>query len=427
MLFKPSSEFSSFKKRRKRLLEAVKAAHPHVSNGVIVMLGGFEGERQSFRQDSSFYYFTGVTEPAAVLLMFFDERDHLYLPNFGKEREKWVTVGLGLQSNPADFHIDQICALSDGASGYSYGKRFSSDNYKHLLKDLASIIGNDMKVFGELKTHTDAVDQELFLGHFHKHVPGLADVQHDVSHVVHGLRRLKDDEEIDLLYKAIQVTIEAQHTAAQTIKPGVSEHAVQAALEYVFTYVAGARPSFPSIVATGKNTTVLHYTDRNATIKDGDLVVVDIGAEYGYYAADLTRTYPANGKFTPRQREIYQAVLDTQEYIASIAKPGMYLRNAQMKEQSLHWQAFNFLEQRGLAQYFPHGLGHYLGLDVHDVGDYGMPLQSGDVFTIEPGVYIPGESLGVRIEDDYLMTDKGAVCLSEELPKRIEEIEAMMV
>lgn len=426
MLFQPYSNFSMFKNRRKRLLEEIKKAHPDTKKGVVMLVGGFEGERQSFRQDSSFYYLTGVTEPAAVLLMFLDGRDHLYLPNFGKEREKWVNVGLALDSNPSDVHVDQICALSDVMSGYSYGKRFKHEGYKNLLTDLSALIDDETKIFGELKTHTDALDQEHFFGNLQKHIADLDRFKHDISDLVHALRRIKDEEEIDVMYKAVQVTITAQHNAAQTIKPGVSEHVVQAALEYVFTFVAGAKPSFPSIVATGKNTTVLHYTDRNAIIKDGDLVVVDIGAEYGYYAADLTRTYPANGKFTQRQREIYQAVLDTQMYVASIAKPGMYLRNAQKKEQSLHWQATNFLEQRGLARYFPHGIGHYLGLDVHDVGDYSVPLQVGDVFTIEPGVYIPEEALGVRIEDNYLMTEEGVYCLSEELQKTVEEIELMM-
>ncbi len=426
MLFQPHSNFLMFKNRRKRLLEEIRKSFPDVKQGVVLMVGGFEGERQSFRQDSSFYYLTGVTEPAAVLLMFLDGRDHLYLPNFGKEREKWVNVGLSLTSNPADFHVDQIGALSDQAPGYSYKKSFKHEGYKNFVTDLATLMNDGIKVFGELKTHTDALDQEHFFDQLQKHIPELTKVQHDISHLIHGLRRVKEDEEIDLLYKAVQVTIAAQHNAAQVIKPGVPEHVVQAALEYVFTFISGSKPSFPSIVATGKNTTVLHYTDRNAIIKDGDLVVVDIGAEYGFYAADLTRTYPANGKFTPRQREIYQTVLDAQEYVASIAKSGMYLRNAQMKEQSLHWQTMNFFETRGLARYFPHNVGHYLGLDVHDVGDYDTPLQPGDVFTIEPGLYIPEESLGVRIEDDYLMTEDGAMCLSEELPKKIDEIEAMM-
>ncbi|MBM3887011.1 M24 family metallopeptidase, partial [Candidatus Dependentiae bacterium] len=146
----------------------------------------------------------------------------------------------------------------------------------------------------------------------------------------------------------------------------------------------------------------------------------------GYYAADLTRTYPVNGKFTKRQREVYQAVLETQLYVESIARPGMYLKNPKKPEESLHHLAVDYLKDLGYAEFFVHGIGHYLGLDVHDVGDYSEPLEAGDVFTIEPGIYIPRESLGVRIEDDYVMSDEGAVCLSFELPKEADEIEEMM-
>lgn len=426
MLFRQHTDFSSFKKRRNRLIALIKHVYPHLNEGAVILMGGCEGERQSFRQDSSFYYFTGIIEPAAAIIMYLDGRDHVYVPNFGKEREKWVSVGLNLSSRPSDFCVDNILPLSEQAPGYSYGKKFKKEGYTNFLQDLVALCDKSVPILGECVMHADGVDQEYFFEHIKKHVPSLHGVHQDISHLMHRLRRVKDEDEIDVLYRAVQITNAAQEKAAQTIKPGVWEYEVQAALEYVFTVLAGARPSFPSIVATGKNSTVLHYTDRNTQIKEGDLVVVDIGAEYGYYAADLTRTYPANGVFTPRQREIYQIVLDTQQYIAALAKPGMFLRNAQAKEQSLHWLATRYLEERDLARYFPHGVGHYLGLDVHDVGDYKEPLQPGDVFTIEPGVYIPEEALGVRIEDDYVMTDNGALCLSEDLPSGVEAIEDMM-
>jgi len=170
----------------------------------------------------------------------------------------------------------------------------------------------------------------------------------------------------------------------------------------------------------------LHYTVNDDEMKDGDLVVVDIGAEYDYYCADLTRTYPVSGTFTKRQRELYNIVLETQKYIASIAKPGYWLKNNNELDKSLHHLAVKYLAERGYDQYFTHGIGHYLGLDVHDVGDYSTPLQEGDVITIEPGVYIPEEQIGIRIEDDYWIVDDGVVCLSEALPKHPDEIEAMV-
>jgi len=204
------------------------------------------------------------------------------------------------------------------------------------------------------------------------------------------------------------------------------ESEVQASIEYIFTS-SGARAAFPSIVGSGKNSTTLHYTTNGRQMSNGDLVVVDIGAESDYYCADLTRTYPVSGRFTKRQKEIYNLVLETQNYIAEIAKPGYWLNNKDKPEKSLHHLAKKFLEKRGYGQYFTHGIGHYLGLDVHDVGDYMRPLRDGDVFTIEPGIYIAEENLGVRIEDDYWIVKDSAICLSEALPKSIEDIEKFML
>ena len=200
---------------------------------------------------------------------------------------------------------------------------------------------------------------------------------------------------------------------------------VQASLEYMMTG-AGSRPAFPSIVATGKNATILHYMENNASLQDGQLVVVDIGSVFEGYCSDLTRTYPVSGKFTPRQKELYNLVLDVQKYIADLAKPGMYLRNNNHPDQSLHHLAENYFKKYGYDQYFIHGIGHFLVLDVHDVGAYDQPLQPGDVITIEPGIYLPEESIGVRIEDDYWIVEDGVVCLSEEIPKDADQVESLV-
>jgi len=162
-------------------------------------------------------------------------------------------------------------------------------------------------------------------------------------------------------------------------------------------------------------------------MKNDDLVVVDIGAEFEHYCGDITRTYPVSGRFTKRQREIYDIVLECQQYIEMLAKPGMWLSNKDKPEESLNHLAREFFKERGYDQYFLHGLGHFLGLDVHDVGDYSEPLQIGDVITIEPGLYIAQEQLGVRIEDNYWIVEDGVVCLSEHLPKDADEIEKLIV
>ena len=234
----------------------------------------------------------------------------------------------------------------------------------------------------------------------------------DVSGVVHKSRRVKEDHEINLIYKAAQITSLAIQSAAKSIESGKHEFQIQAVIEYIFRETAAAVPAFPSIIATGKNTTILHSSDRNTKLHADDLVVIDIGAEYGNYASDLTRTFPVGGKFSVRQKEVYDIVLQTQKHIESLAVPGMYLNNPKLPEKSLQHQAVKFLEKYGYSKYFVHGIGHFLGLDVHDVGSGDIPLQPGDVFTIEPGIYIPQENIGIRIEDDYAMADDGVVCLS---------------
>jgi len=228
-----------------------------------------------------------------------------------------------------------------------------------------------------------------------------------------------------LIRRAIKNTVHAQRAAAWAIGDGVREAEVQACLEYVMIR-AGMRPCFPSIVASGRNGTVLHYDDNTDVMRAGELVVVDIGAACGHYCADISRTYPVSGRFTARQRELYDVVLQTQEHVARLAGPGMWLVNKQDPTVSLHHHAQDFLDRAGYGHYFPHAIGHSLGLDDHDAGDRQSSLHEGDVMTIEPGVYIPDEEIGIRIEDDYVIGPDGAICLSQQLPKEPGEVEALM-
>jgi Xaa-Pro aminopeptidase len=222
------------------------------------------------------------------------------------------------------------------------------------------------------------------------------------------------------------ITTVAHGAAARALRPGLREYELQAVIEAEFLRQGALLSAFPSIIGGGVKSTVLHYVGNNRVLEAEDLVVVDIGAEYQYYAADLTRTYPVGGKYSARQREIYELVLEAQQYAAEIAKPGMFLRNIATKEQSLQWLVVEFFKKHKLEKYFPHGLGHYIGLDVHDVGSFMEELQPGDVITIEPGLYLRDEEIGVRIEDDYLVTATGVTCLSAALPKKILDIESIM-
>jgi len=238
---------------------------------------------------------------------------------------------------------------------------------------------------------------------------------------------VKSAAEAQVLQTAVDITAEAHHAAALAIKPGVYEHKVQAVVEDAFTRNGSERPGYPSIIGSGINSTVLHYNENHKKIDPGDLVVVDVGAEYSYYTADLTRTYPASGKFTDRQREVYQLVLDAQRAAEKAYKPGVNLADLNraaievMKASPLRDKQGNTLER-----YFIHGLGHWLGMDVHDVGEYSKPIPAGAVFTIEPGIYIPEEKLGVRIEDNYMATDTGLIKLSAKIPSEAADVEKAM-
>jgi Xaa-Pro aminopeptidase len=184
---------------------------------------------------------------------------------------------------------------------------------------------------------------------------------------------------------------------------------------------------FPSIVGSGPNSTVLHYDENRRRTETGDLVVVDVGAEFGYYTADLTRTFPVAGTFTPRQRGIYELVLGAQEAAFERIRPGVTIDDLTRAARSyIDRHSQELCGGTSCNRYFVHGLSHWLGMDVHDVGDYGTPLAAGMVLTVEPGLYLPDEALGVRIEDDVLVTEDGYELLSADLPRRPDEVEAVM-
>jgi len=421
-----SQDFSFYALRRKKFIEAVKAEHSG-KTGAIVLFGAFEGERVAFRQESSVFYLSGIQEPGIVLFLDLSGKVILYVPNCVENRSKWVFSPIPLtQANAQKLGFDEVRTLGSACTGYQFHPFFPREEYSDLLNVLDKMASEGKTIFTFTPDNAYGyAEQRLLLQRLREFVPAITPHLVDVSPVIATMRRSKDMHEIDQLYKAVEITAVAQEAAAGAISDGMRECEVQASLEYMMTS-SGARTSFPSIVGSGKNSTVLHYTINNGVMKNGDLVVVDIGAEFGGYAADLTRTYPVSGHFTKRQREVYDIVLATQEYIAGLAKPGMWLSNAEHPEQSLNHLAHAFLTKKGYGKYFPHGIGHFLGLDVHDVGDQSEALQEGDIITIEPGIYISEEQIGIRIEDDYWLVADGVVCLSENLPKTADEIEFMV-
>jgi Xaa-Pro aminopeptidase len=411
---------AEYRARRQQLLSLVK-------DGVVVMIGARAdefGEVGRFRQKNDFMYLAGVETPNAYLLLVPAEltgeraaQETLFIPARKLFQEKWT----GPQIGP-------------GAEGQAaFGFQEVADSAKlnvtldQIFKSPASKPGSPAAKLYTIVAQGSTADiqrETTFVARLRQNYPGVQVV--DVAPLIAEMRKLKSAAEVALLQKAIDITGEAQRDASAQIRPGAFEYEVQAALEAAFTRNGSERPGFPSIVGSGFYSTVLHYDQNHKKIDAGDTVVVDIGAEFSYFTADITRTYPASGKFTPRQREIYQLVLDAQRAAERAYKPGVVLAQLhRVAVETIKSSPLRDKQGNTLDRYFIHGLGHWLGMDVHDVGNYtNMPV--GGVFTIEPGIYIPEEKLGVRIEDDYLITEKGLVKLSRAIPSEPDEVERLM-
>jgi len=255
----------------------------------------------------------------------------------------------------------------------------------------------------------------------------------DVKPMVDSLRTTKDAGELALIRKAVDASVAAHFAAFQAVKPNVTEREVSALMQYEWGKRGCERPAYAPIVGSGYYSTVLHYSDDDKVMKSGDVVVIDAAGEYSMYASDITRTLPINGHFTARQREIYDIVLGAQQAAEAAFKSGQSTMRRDTPE-SLYKVAYDYINTHGkdlhgepLGKYFIHGLGHPVGLNVHDATDPNAALGSGQVFTIEPGIYIPEENLGVRIEDDYYVDQDGKLIkLSAALPSKAEEVEKLM-
>ncbi len=411
-----SKHLDIYKERRARLHKLLALSE----RDTIVLCAGVEPRHGLFRQESTFYYYTGLEEPGAVLCIEGGGNELLYVPSYEGVRGKWVAHEVVAGSDPAVYGVTEIRYLGKAAGGYSL-RPFANDKmYSDLVSYIASRSG---KIYSTGTPQWFGAYPEQVLWYLSQHVSSFNQNFIDMSATVGAMRRIKDAHELSCIRTAIERTAAGQAVARSLMQAGRSEGEVRGALEAEFVRLGSRVPAFESIVATGINGTVLHYIDEKSVLADGDLVVVDIGATCANYAADITRTYPVSGTYTARQKELYKIVLDTQAHVASVAKPGMYLNNRNEPEKSLHHIAVAYLDRYGLGGFMPHGIGHFMGLDVHDVGDRSVPLAPGDVITIEPGIYIAAEKIGIRIEDDYLITETGTECLSVAIPKELHDIE----
>jgi len=392
----PASVFSS---RRERLAK-------QLGPGVAVLYSKGGEDDAGFKSDPAFYYLTGVDEESAILLLAPGERIYrevLFLKSVDPEAERWTglrgLVGDSLRSALGFENIQRVSAL-DGA----------------LLRDLSHHPILHMIAPAVASGAPLSPESELY-SRLQARIPGLSVKNAQGS--IAALRQVKSDEELALMEKAVANTIGAQRAAARAIRPGAEENWVAGLIDLEYRGGGSVRAAFPSIVGSGLNSCVLHYPAHNRTIESGSLVVVDIGAEYDHYAADITRTYPADGKFTPEQRAIYELVLEVQNACIEMVKPGVFYED-------IHRRAEQMFRAAGYRDDFIHGLGHWVGLDVHDAGDRGRALEPGMVLTLEPGVYLLSKKLGVRIEDEVLVTKTGYRVLTAALPRDPDAIERMM-
>ncbi len=360
-----------------------------------------------FRQSNDFFYLTGLETPGAWLVLNLPEPGSqvLFVEPRDPSQEMWTGPKLG--PGPE-------AQARSGLEDVRSTERFTDDVRSWL--DAAQPIA--VQVDPGDAAHIEALRQALG-----SHINSASSSRSSMA----ALRQVKDDEEIRRLREAIRITAAAHLDSWRFARPGVHEYEVEAVIEYAFRSQGAERVGFPSIVASGENSVTLHYDKNRELLEEGDLVVVDIGAEFGYYTADLTRTFPASGRFTDRQREVYDLVLGAQEAAIGAVRPGVTIGELhQIASRHMQENSGDICGARPCTTYFPHAVSHWLGMDVHDVGDYGVPLMPGMVLTVEPGIYLPEENLGVRIEDDVLVTEDGYELLSADLPRAAEEVEAIM-
>ncbi len=413
--------------RRKKLIELIGHQYPD-KKGTIFLFAPIEHDHAVFLQESSFYYFTEISEPATVISFGFYDHTTLYQPNFGDLRAKWVhAADVISEQTKILYGVDQLKDVGAQLQSYVVDPYFSAVDYQQIIQDLLQTIAQGKVIFTLYPQHGRAYAQVKFIiDRLSLFIPNLMQHVIDISPLVAKLRRKKDISEIEKMYQAIAITDAAFQAASHVIKPDCREAEIQAAMEYIFTE-NHAKKAYPSIVAGGKRAAILHYHANNEIVQEGEMVLIDAGAMYDHYCADITRVFPVNGKFNKRQKELYQIVLDTQMHVIEQIRPGMWLSNQEDPSKSLQHIAYEYLKKYGYDKYFIHGIGHYLGLDVHDVGSRKEPLAEGDVITIEPGIYIPDEGIGIRIEDNFwILSDAEPVCMSEDIPKDIELIEEMV-
>lgn len=416
----PLSEYEARRSALMERIKAVEADRPGPDCEPLIVLQGASREgcedykQGRFRQSSHFAYLTGVDRPDACLLL---------RPNTGK-----ATLYLPEPRRGED--SGQDANQDAGFKCVASADRFPGDVFTAIGE---AMDGRNRAVVYLLdpEPRAESGTANARLARLIRAGATRAEFK-DLAPALNELRKAKSKGELRLIRRAVAITEAAHGKVMRAVRPGVFEYQLEGRIIGAFLDRGALRPAFAPIVGSGPNAVAPHYFENQRRVLDGDLVVVDIGAEYQYYAADLTRTYPANGRFSPRQREVYQLVLDTQADVARWMKPGE-TRLREVTAKAREFMSKSPLRAKGrdgecqtMDHFLIHGISHYLGMDVHDVGDVDEPVQVGEVFTIEPGIYLKQENIGIRIEDDYVMTGNGPELLSKGLPSALDEVERLI-
>ena len=430
---------SEFKKRRKALMQ-------QVGKGNIALIASASSRTRNrdveypFRQDSDFYYLTGFNE-AESLAVFIPGREQgeyiLFCREFDEKKALWEGAHSGLEGATQHYEADDSFPIDD------------------LGDILPGMLENKSKVFYPMGRDSDLDHQILeWINNIRKQSRNGVNAPGELvslEHILHEMRLFKSASELKLMRRAAEVSAGAHVRAMQSCKPGMYEYQVEGEIIHEFIQDGLRAVAYPSIVAGGKNGCVLHYTENKDKLKTGDLLLIDAGVECDHYAADITRTFPVSGKFSEVQKQLYQLVLDAQYAAIEQVQPGLpwnkahdasveVLTRGLVKLGLLKGRVAKLIKDEKYKQFYMHRIGHWLGMDVHDVGDYKLNeewrlLEPGMVLTIEPGLYIPVDcdavkpkwrGIGIRIEDDVLVTKDGHEVLTHGVPKTIEDIENLM-
>lgn len=428
-----------FRQRRKQLMRRMKKRSVAILAGAEARVRNRDVE-YPYRQSSDFQYLTGFSEPDTVAVLIPGRKDGefvLFCREFDPEKAIWTGRHAGLEGARADHGADEAFAIGE-----------IETRLPDLLADRSTVylpIGED-----------EATDRRVFaaVNQLRSRARSGVDAPYEfvaLEHLLHEQRLLKAAEELALMREAAAISVAAHLRAMRACRPGRREREIEAEILHEFALRGSRSPAYPCIVAAGANACVLHYTENSDVLADGDLLLIDAGAEFEHYAADITRTFPINGRFSEPQRRLYEVVLEAQLAAIDRVRPGRrwiephdeavaVLTNGLVNLGLLRGKVSRLIKDEAYKRFYMHRTGHWLGMDVHDVGAYRTrgkwrPLAAGMVLTVEPGLYIAPDceevdpvwrGMGIRIEDDVLVTERGCEVLTAALPKTVAEIEALM-